>query len=83
VVAVHQEVTFLHFSHAVPDLESTDPKIAAVKNIENYKSPVFTKFIACNLIVVLTCLPDTVGIVLQFQISSDWEIPEYKCVHKY
>jgi hypothetical protein len=30
VVAVHQEVTFLHFSYAIPDLESTDPEIAAV-----------------------------------------------------
>ena len=30
VVAVHQEVPFLHFSHAIPDLESADPEIAAV-----------------------------------------------------
>ncbi len=30
MVAVHQEVTFLHFSHTISDLESTHPEIAAV-----------------------------------------------------
>ena len=83
VIAVHQEVSFLHFGDAVSYLKGANPEVAAIEDIEDDEGPVVSKFITVDLVFLFVAsLRHAVRKGLQFDVPSNWKVPEDEGMHK-